>query len=173
MTGLGATSIFTPFFAFSQSRKRLFARPSTRTLTRGTALAFYNDTVLDHYQNPRNVGELDPVSAVGVAENSACGDILHLYLQIDNGRAQRASFKTFGCAAAIAAGSMLTEMITGARLDEISRITKRDVVDALGGLPPMKVHCSVLAEDAVRAALEDYRIRQIDTQTHTTTTKGQ
>ena len=173
LTGLGATSIFTPFFAFSQSRKRLFARPSTRTLTRGTALAFYNDTVLDHYQNPRNVGELDPVSAVGVAENSACGDILHLYLQIDNGRAQRASFKTFGCAAAIAAGSMLTEMITGARLDEISRITKRDVVDALGGLPPMKVHCSVLAEDAVRAALEDYRIRQIDTQTHTTTTKGQ
>ncbi len=94
-----------------------------------------------------------------MAENSACGDILHLYLKIDDDRIVRASFKTFGCAAAIAAGSMLTEMVTGGTLAEMGAITKQAVVDALGGLPPMKVHCSVLAEDVVRAALEDYHSR--------------
>ena len=98
---------------------------------------------------------------MGVAENSACGDILHLYLKIDDDRVVRASFKTFGCAAAIAAGSVLTEMVTGGTLEDMGAITKQAVVDALGGLPPMKVHCSVLAEDVVRAALEDYRSRQL------------
>ena len=121
----------------------------------------YSDTVLDHYRNPRNTGVIENADAVGIAENSACGDVLHLYLSIADGRAERASFKTFGCAAAIAAGSVLTEMVTGATLEEISRISKQDVVEALGGLPPMKVHCSVLAEDAIRAVLADLAKRQV------------
>ncbi|MFP6589190.1 MAG: iron-sulfur cluster assembly scaffold protein [Candidatus Latescibacterota bacterium] len=116
----------------------------------------YNDTVLDHYRNPRNTGVLEGADAVGKAENSACGDVLHLYLQIQEGRVRAARFQTFGCAAAIAAGSRLTEMVTGLTLDELRGIRRQDVVDALGGLPPMKVHCSVLAEDAIRAALEDF-----------------
>ena len=124
-------------------------------------MSTYSDTVLDHFRNPRNTGILDNADAVGIAENSACGDVLHLYLSIADGRAERASFRTFGCAAAIAAGSILTEMVTGATLEEISRISKQDVVEALGGLPPMKVHCSVLAEDAIRAALADLAKRQI------------
>ncbi len=116
----------------------------------------YNDTVLDHYRNPRNTGVLEGADAVGKAENSACGDVLHLYLQIEEGRVRAARFQTFGCAAAIGAGSRLTEMVTGLTLDELRGIRRQDVVDALGGLPPMKVHCSVLAEDAIRAALEDF-----------------
>ncbi len=124
-------------------------------------MAGYSDTVLDHFRNPRNTGIIESADAVGIAENSACGDVLHLYLSIADGRAERASFKTFGCAAAIAAGSILTEMVTGATLEEISRISKQDVVEALGGLPPMKVHCSVLAEDAIRAALADFAKRRI------------
>ena len=121
----------------------------------------YSETVLDHYRNPRNTGIIENADAVGIAENSACGDVLHLYLSIADGRAERASFKSFGCAAAIAAGSILTEMVTGATLEEISGIRKQDVVEALGGLPPMKVHCSVLAEDAIRAALADLAKRRI------------
>ena len=116
----------------------------------------YNDTVLDHYRNPRNTGVLEGADAVGKAENSACGDVLHLYLQIEEGRVRAARFQTFGCAAAIAADSRLTEMVTGLTLDELRGIRRQDVVDALGGLPPMKIHCSVLAEDAIRAALEDF-----------------
>ena len=120
-------------------------------------MALYNDIVLDHYRNPRNVGVLENADAVGKVENSACGDVLQLYLRIDAGRVVRASFKTFGCAAAIAAGSMLTEMVRGATLKEIESLRKEDVAAALGGLPPMKLHCSVLAEDAIQAALENYR----------------
>ena len=122
-------------------------------------MALYNDTLLDHYQNPRNVGELEAADAVGIVENSACGDVLQLYLQIDAGRIARATFKTFGCAAAIAASSMLTEMIKGVTLKELQQVCKEDVAEALGGLPPMKLHCSVLAEDAIRAALEDYQAK--------------
>ena len=122
-------------------------------------MALYNDTVLNHYQNPRNVGELEAADAVGIVENSACGDVLQLYLQIDAGRIARATFKTFGCAAAIAASSMLTEMIKGVTLKELQQVRKEDVAEALGGLPPMKLHCSVLAEDAIRAALEDYQAK--------------
>lgn len=118
----------------------------------------YNEKVLDHFQNPRNVGELEGANAVGIAENSACGDVLHLYMEIEEERVVRATFKTFGCTAAIAAGSMLTEMLIGADLKKIREIRKEDVVEALGGLPPMKLHCSVLAEDAIRAALENYNI---------------
>ena len=115
----------------------------------------YNETVLDHYRNPRNVGVLEEAEAVGRAENPACGDVLHLYLRIDGDRVVDSRFQTFGCAAAIAAGSRLTEMVTGATLDQVSAIRRQDVVEALGGLPPMKAHCSVLAEDAIRAALDD------------------
>ncbi len=115
----------------------------------------YNDIVLDHYKNPRNAGVLEDADAVGKAENSACGDVLHLYLKIDESRVQAARFQTFGCAVAIAAGSRLTEMVLGLTLAELGGIRRQDVADALGGLPPMKVHCSVLAEDAVHAALED------------------
>lgn len=122
-------------------------------------MALYNDTLLDHYQNPRNMGELEAADAVGIVENSACGDVLQLYLQIDAGRIARATFKTFGCAAAIAASSMLTEMIKGVTLKELQQVCKEDVAEALGGLPPMKLHCSVLAEDAIRAALEDYQAK--------------
>jgi nitrogen fixation NifU-like protein len=122
-------------------------------------MALYNDIVLDHYQNPRNVGILDGADAEARVENSACGDVLQLYLQIKAGRVVRASFKTFGCAAAIAAGSMLTEMIKGATLDEIEKLRKEDVASALGGLPPMKMHCSVLAEDAIQSALQHYHSR--------------
>ena len=118
-------------------------------------MSFYSEIVLDHYRNPRNVGIIEDADAVGFAENSACGDVLHLYLSVSEGRIANASFKTFGCAAAIAAGSILTEMVSGATIAQISKIVKSDVVEALGGLPAMKVHCSVLAEDAIKAAVID------------------
>mgnify|MGYP001335758821 CR=1 FL=1 len=102
---------------------------------------------------------MEDAQVVGTAENSACGDVLHLYLRIEQERIERATFKTFGCAAAIAAGSMLTQMIEGATLEEIQQLRKEDVVEALGGLPPMKLHCSVLAEDAIRAAVRDYKLK--------------
>lgn len=119
----------------------------------------YNDIVLDHYNHPRNVGILEEANAVGQAENSACGDVLHLYLQIVDGHVTASRFKTFGCAAAIAAGSRLTEIIQGMSLTQLAHLKRQDVVDALGGLPPMKTHCSVLAEDAIRAALDDFARR--------------
>lgn len=119
-------------------------------------MSLYNDIVLDHFQNPRNVGVMEDADAVGKAENSACGDVLHLYMKIEGERIARVSFKTFGCTAAIAAGSMLTEMLAGASLEDLGKIRKEDVVEALGGLPPLKLHCSVLAEDAIRAALRDF-----------------
>ena len=122
-------------------------------------MALYNDTVLDHFQNPRNVGIMEDADAVGKAENSACGDVLHLYMKIENEQVVHVSFKTFEYTTAIAAGSMLTEMLSGTRLEDIGKISKEDVVAALGGLPPMKLHCSVLAEDAIRAALRDFENR--------------
>jgi len=155
-----ATSIFTPFQPASAKHFGVQSTSHFSDLTPGgLTLALYNEKVIDHYQNPRNVGEIESADALGVAENSACGDILHLYLKIDGDRIVRASFKSFGCAAAIAAGSVLTEMVTDRTLEEMKAITKQAVDDALGGLSPMKVHCSVLAEDAVRAALDDYRSR--------------
>lgn len=120
----------------------------------------YNPTVIDHFQNPRNVGSLPDPDGQGYAENSACGDAMTLYLRVADGRIAEAKFRTFGCAAAIAASSALTEMLRGRSLDEALQIRKEDVAGALGGLPPTKLHCSVLAEDAVRAAVDDYRKRQ-------------
>ncbi|MBL0058731.1 MAG: iron-sulfur cluster assembly scaffold protein [Elusimicrobia bacterium] len=113
----------------------------------------YSATVMDHFQNPRNVGELPDADAVGKAGSPTCGDILRLYLKIENGRVARATFKTFGCGAAIAASSILTTMALGKTVPQLRTITNLQVAEALGGLPPMKMHCSVLAEQALASAL--------------------
>ena len=119
----------------------------------------YNPTVIDHFKNPRNVGSLPDPDAKGYAENSVCGDVMTLYMRVTGSRIVEAKFKTFGCAAAIAASSALTEMLKGLTLDEALKISKTDVSDALGGLPSTKIHCSVLAEDAVKAAVADNRTK--------------
>ncbi|MBI4396505.1 MAG: iron-sulfur cluster assembly scaffold protein [Elusimicrobia bacterium] len=116
----------------------------------------YSAHVMDHFQNPRNAGDLPGANAVGSAGNPSCGDVLRLYLKIENGRVAQASFKTFGCGAAIATSSILTEMVKGKTVEELRAVTNAQVVEALGGLPPFKAHCSVLAEDALRSALADY-----------------
>jgi len=119
----------------------------------------YGEIVLDHYENPRNVGEIDGADGVATVGNPACGDLMKLSLRIRGGVVAEARFKTFGCGAAIAASSMTTVLIQGMKLEDLDRITNRSVADALGGLPPSKLHCSVLAEDAIREALADYRRR--------------
>lgn len=116
----------------------------------------YSATVMDHFMNPRNVGEIEDASGVGEVGNPACGDMMRLYLKIEDGRIVDAKFRTFGCGAAIASSSMLTEMIKGKTVDEARDITNQHVADALGGLPPVKIHCSVMAEQAVKSALDDF-----------------
>jgi nitrogen fixation protein NifU and related proteins len=116
----------------------------------------YSATVMDHFMNPRNVGEIEDAGGVGEVGNPACGDMMRLYLKIEDGRIVDAKFRTFGCGAAIASSSMLTEMIKGKTVDEARTITNQHVADALGGLPPVKIHCSVMAEQAVKSALDDY-----------------
>ena len=116
----------------------------------------YNEKVLDHFQNPRNVGEVERQDAVGRVQSESCGDTTFIYLEVEDGKIKDIKFKTFGCAAAIASSSMLTEMAKGLTLEEAKKITNEQVVDALGGLPEFKIHCSVLAADALRAAIEDY-----------------
>ena len=117
----------------------------------------YTDKVMDHFMHPRNVGEIEGASGVGTVGNAKCGDIMRIYLDIDEGQVVRdAKFKTFGCGAAIATSSMATEMIIGKTVKEALEVTNKAVMDALGGLPPVKVHCSLLAEQAVHAALWDY-----------------
>lgn len=120
------------------------------------------DIVLDHYENPRNVGEMRDADGVGIVENAACGDVMQLYLSIASETVVRATFKAFGCAPAIAAGSVLTELLTGSDVSSARRLDKEDVGSALGGLPPMKQHCSVLAADALRAAFADYEAKLRD-----------
>ena len=117
----------------------------------------YSEKVMDHFQHPRNVGEIENASGVGTVGNAKCGDIMRMYLDIDdNGVIQDCKFKTFGCGAAIATSSMATEMIKGKSVDEALKVTNKAVMEALDGLPPVKVHCSVLAEQAIKAALADY-----------------
>jgi nitrogen fixation protein NifU and related proteins len=116
----------------------------------------YSATVMDHFMHPRNVGEIEDAGGVGEVGNPACGDMMRLYLKIEDGRIVDAKFRTFGCGAAIASSSMLTEMIKGKTVDEARAITNQHVADALGGLPPVKIHCSVMAEQAVKSALDDY-----------------
>jgi len=117
----------------------------------------YSAKVMDHFMNPRNVGEIEEASGVGEVGNPACGDMMRLYLKVEGGKIVDAKFRTFGCGAAIASSSMLTEMIKGKTIQEAEEITNQHVADALDGLPAVKIHCSVMAEEAVKAALEDYR----------------
>jgi nitrogen fixation NifU-like protein len=117
----------------------------------------YSDKVMDHFMHPRNMGEIEDASGVGEVGNPACGDVMRLYLKIEDGKIVDAKFKTFGCGAAIASSSMTTELIKGKTIDEALKLSNEAVSEALGGLPPAKQHCSVLAEDALRAALEDYK----------------
>lgn len=120
-------------------------------------MALYTETVMDHFRNPRNVGELPDANGVGEVGNAKCGDIMRIFLDIDENQVVRdAKFKTFGCGAAIATSSMATEMIIGKTIQEALEVTNKAVMEALGGLPPVKVHCSLLAEQAVHAALWDY-----------------
>lgn len=116
----------------------------------------YNSTVMDHFMNPRNMGDFKDADGVGEVGAAACGDIMKISLKIKDGRIEDARFKTFGCGSAIASSSMATELIKGRSIDEAMNFTNQEVVDALGGLPPVKIHCSVLAEEALKAALEDY-----------------
>ena len=117
----------------------------------------YTEKVMDHFMHPRNVGEIDNASGVGTVGNAKCGDIMRIFLDIDENQIVRdAKFKTFGCGAAIATSSMATEMIKGKTLKEALKLTNKAVAEALDGLPPVKMHCSVLAEEAVRAAVKDY-----------------
>ena len=120
-------------------------------------LSLYNPVVMDHFKHPRNMGEMETPDGVGEATNPVCGDTMRLFIKVDMNRIVEVSFLTFGCGAAIAASSMLTEMIKGKSLDEALTVSDQDIVQALGGLPPTKVHCSVLAEKAVQAAIVDYR----------------
>lgn len=120
----------------------------------------YSEKVMDHFANPRNVGELADANGVGEVGNAKCGDIMKMYLKIENNTIADVKFKTFGCGAAIATSSIATEMIKGKPLDEALKLTNRAVVEALDGLPPAKLHCSVLAEQAVKSAVADYYQRQ-------------
>lgn len=117
----------------------------------------YSDKVMDHFTNPRNVGEIENASGVGTVGNAKCGDIMRIYLDIDDEQIIRdCKFKTFGCGAAVATSSIATEMIMGKTVQEALNLTNQAVQEALGGLPPVKIHCSLLAEEAVHAALWDY-----------------
>ncbi len=116
----------------------------------------YSEKVMDHFMNPRNVGEIENADGVGEVGNPACGDMMRLYLKIDEGKVVDAKFRTFGCGAAIASSSMLTEMVKGKTLEEARAISNQHVADALDGLPAVKIHCSVMAEQAVKSALDDY-----------------
>ena len=119
-------------------------------------MALYTETVMDHFTHPRNVGEIPDADGVGEVGNAKCGDIMKMYLKIKDDRIEDAKFETFGCGSAIASSSMATELIKGKSVDEALAVTNKQVVDALGGLPAYKLHCSVLAEEAVKAALKDY-----------------
>jgi len=116
----------------------------------------YNQTVMDHFMNPCNMGDLKDADGVGEVGAAACGDIMKISLKIKDGKIEDARFKTFGCGSAIASSSMATELIKGRSIDEAMNFSNQEVVNALGGLPPVKIHCSVLAEEALKAALEDY-----------------
>ena len=119
-------------------------------------MALYTDTVMDHFMHPRNVGSIENADGVGEVGNAKCGDIMKIYLKIDDNRIEDVKFETFGCGSAIASSSMATEMIKGKTIDEALALTNKEVVDALGGLPVHKLHCSVLAEEAVKSAIQDY-----------------
>ena len=120
----------------------------------------YSDKVLEHFKNPRNMGELEDADAVGEHGNPVCGDLMYIYIKVKDDRIDDISFQTFGCAAAIATSSMITELAKGKTLDEAMKITRDDVAGALDGLPPIKLHCSNLAADALQDAIKKYRENQ-------------
>ena len=122
-------------------------------------MALYTETVMDHFRNPRNVGELPDANGVGEVGNAKCGDIMKMYLKIKDDRIEDVKFETFGCGSAIASSSIATEMIKGKTVEEALALTNKEVVDALGGLPAHKLHCSVRAEEAVNSAVQDYSAR--------------
>lgn len=119
-------------------------------------MALYSDIVMDHFKNPRNVGVIENPDGVGEVGNARCGDIMKIYLKIDNDIVSDVKFETFGCGSAIASSSMATEMIKGKPLSEVLKVTNKAVTEALDGLPAHKLHCSVLAEEAIKAAVQDY-----------------
>ena len=119
-------------------------------------MALYSDKVMDHFRNPRNLGTLENADGIGEVGNAKCGDIMKIYLKIDDGIISDVRFETFGCASAIASSSMATELIKGKSIDEALSLTNQAVTEALEGLPAQKIHCSVLAEQAIKKALEDY-----------------
>ena len=120
----------------------------------------YSEKVMDHFSNPRNVGEIEEASGVGTVGNAICGDIMRMYLKVEDGVIVDVKFKTFGCGAAIATSSMATEMVKGKTIEEALKVTNQAVAEALDGLPPVKMHCSLLAEEALKAAIEDYQKKQ-------------
>ena len=119
----------------------------------------YTEQVMDHFMNPRNVGEIEDANGVGTVGNAKCGDIMKIYIKVENDVIVDVKFKTFGCGAAIATSSRATEMVKGKTIEEALKVTNKMVADSLGGLPPVKMHCSVLAEEALHAAIKDYKDR--------------
>ncbi len=117
----------------------------------------YTEQVMDHFMNPRNMGEMEDADGVGTVGNAKCGDIMRIYIKVEDDVITDVKFKTFGCGAAIATSSKATELVKGKTLDEALKITNKMVMESLGGLPPVKVHCSVLAEEALHAAIQDYK----------------
>lgn len=116
----------------------------------------YSDKVMEHFRNPHNVGEIPDASGIGKVGNPVCGDIMNLYIKVEKNIIVDAKFKTFGCGAAIATSSMVTDLVKGKTVEEAIKVSNRAVAEALGGLPPIKMHCSVLAEEALKSAIEDY-----------------
>ena len=123
-------------------------------------MALYSEKVMDHFRNPRNVGVIEDADGIGEVGNAVCGDIMKIYLKIEDGIVSNVKFETFGCGSAIASSSMATELIKGKPLSEVLKLTNQTVTEALDGLPAHKLHCSVLAEEAIRAAVKDYYDRQ-------------
>ena len=125
----------------------------------------YSDKVMDHFQNPRNVGVIENADGVGTEGNPTCGDLMTIYIKVEDNIITDVKFKTFGCGAAIATSSMITEMAVGKTIEEALKISRNDVADELEGLPPVKMHCSNLAADALRAAIADYKMKQAENST--------
>ncbi len=122
----------------------------------------YSEKVMDHFQNPRNVGEIENADGIGTEGNPTCGDLMTIYIKVEDNIITDIKFKTFGCGAAIATSSMITEMAVGKTIEEALKISRNDVAEELEGLPPVKMHCSNLAADALRAAIADYKMKQAE-----------
>ncbi len=120
-------------------------------------MSMYSEKVMDHFRNPRNVGEIEDADGIGEVGNASCGDIMKIYLKVENDIIEDVKFQTFGCGSAIATSSMITEMVMGKTLEEAENVTNKAVAEALDGLPPTKMHCSNLAADALHGAIKDYR----------------